>query len=175
VLAVAGDSERLAQVVGNLLANAAMHANPGGRLTVSGATVQGSVGLKVQDTGIGIALDILPHIFDLFVQEAQALDRSRGGRGLGREGFGTVGGVRGQVAQRWRDRALTGARDGEVAPRRGLDQHRRIDRRGQMRRQRLGAAAARGDARQRLRIAEERFGSIPAQRPGLDYVLVMHR
>jgi CheY-like chemotaxis protein len=70
-------------VVSNLLTNAAKYTPAGGHITVRGTEEQGRVVLRVRDTGIGIAPDVLPHVFDLFVQDRQALDRSQGGLGLG--------------------------------------------------------------------------------------------
>jgi signal transduction histidine kinase/ActR/RegA family two-component response regulator len=82
-LAVNGDPLRLAQVVSNLLANAAKYTEPGGRLTVAAEHVDGEVVLRVRDSGVGITPEMLPKVFDLFVQERQTLDRSQGGLGLG--------------------------------------------------------------------------------------------
>lgn len=82
-LAVEGDPTRLSQVVSNLLTNAAKYTPPGGHITLRGGEEQGYVVLRVRDTGIGIAPDVLPRVFDLFVQERQAIDRSQGGLGLG--------------------------------------------------------------------------------------------
>ncbi|HET9624795.1 MAG TPA: ATP-binding protein [Kofleriaceae bacterium] len=83
-LALDADPARLAQVVANLLTNAAKYTEPGGRITVTGARRDpGDIALVVRDTGIGIAPEMLPHVFDLFVQERQNLDRSQGGLGLG--------------------------------------------------------------------------------------------
>jgi signal transduction histidine kinase len=82
-LAVRGDPTRLGQVVSNLLTNAAKYTPPGGRVTVRASAEHGEVVLRVADTGIGIAPEVLPRIFDLFVQERHALDRSQGGLGLG--------------------------------------------------------------------------------------------
>jgi PAS domain S-box-containing protein len=80
---VRGDSIRLNQVVSNLLTNAAKYTAPGGRITVRATEERGEVVIRVRDTGIGIAADVLPRVFELFVQERQALDRSQGGLGLG--------------------------------------------------------------------------------------------
>jgi CheY-like chemotaxis protein len=77
------DPARLAQVVSNLLTNAAKYTEPGGTVTVVGSSEAGVVALSVRDTGIGIASEMLPRVFDLFIQEPQALDRSQGGLGLG--------------------------------------------------------------------------------------------
>jgi CheY-like chemotaxis protein len=82
-LPVRGDATRLSQVISNLLTNAAKYTQAGGHITVRAAEEQGQVVLRVRDTGIGIAPDVLPHVFDLFVQGRQALDRSQGGLGLG--------------------------------------------------------------------------------------------
>ena len=80
---VRGDSIRLNQVVSNLLTNAAKYTPPGGRITVRATEERGEIVIRVRDTGIGIAPDVLPSVFDLFVQERQAIDRSQGGLGLG--------------------------------------------------------------------------------------------
>src|SRR5689334_462857 len=82
-LPLRGDSTRLSQVVANLLTNAAKYTHAGGHITVRAAEDQGQVVVRVRDTGIGIAPDVLPHVFDLFLQGRQALDRSEGGLGLG--------------------------------------------------------------------------------------------
>jgi PAS domain S-box-containing protein len=82
-LAVRGDPTRLSQVVSNLLTNAAKYTPPGGRVGVHARQEDADVVLCVSDTGIGIAPDVLPYVFDLFVQERQAIDRSQGGLGLG--------------------------------------------------------------------------------------------
>lgn len=80
---VSGDCTRLAQVVGNLLHNARKFTNPGGQVGVQVAVEAETVVLTVQDTGIGIDEDTLPHIFEPFSQADRSLDRSRGGLGLG--------------------------------------------------------------------------------------------
>jgi len=82
-LAVDGDATRLAQVVANLVTNAAKYTPARGRIVVTGRRCEGTVSLRVRDSGIGISRDMLPHVFELFVQERQATDRSMGGLGLG--------------------------------------------------------------------------------------------
>jgi len=82
-LLVDGDPNRLAQIVSNLLANAAKYTEPGGRISVAAHREGSDVVLQVRDTGIGIAPEMLPRIFELFAQEEQSLDRSQGGLGLG--------------------------------------------------------------------------------------------
>jgi signal transduction histidine kinase len=82
-LAVSGDASRLAQVIANLLTNAAKYTPDGGHVSISAAREGGSVVVRVRDDGIGIAPEMLPRVFELFAQEPQAIDRSSGGLGLG--------------------------------------------------------------------------------------------
>ncbi|SEO05473.1 Signal transduction histidine kinase [Duganella sp. CF517] len=82
-LAVMADPGRCAQVLANLLTNAAKYTEPQGRLSVHAWRDGGHAVVAVRDNGIGIAPDMLASVFDLFVQERQALSRSRGGLGLG--------------------------------------------------------------------------------------------
>jgi signal transduction histidine kinase/DNA-binding response OmpR family regulator len=82
-LVVDVDRVRMAQVIANLLTNAAKYTMPGGRITVSAAREGHDVVVHVQDTGAGISADLLPHVFDLFVQARQTLARAQGGLGLG--------------------------------------------------------------------------------------------
>src|SRR5579883_2100153 len=77
------DSVRLAQVVGNLLTNAAKYTEANGRIWLTAERVGGEAVLKVRDSGIGIAPDMLPHVFELFVQVDHAATRSQGGLGIG--------------------------------------------------------------------------------------------
>ena len=78
-----GDPVRLAQVVGNLLTNSAKYTEPNGRIGLTAKRDGNEAVLRVQDTGIGIAPDMLPHIFELFVQVDHAATRSQGGLGIG--------------------------------------------------------------------------------------------
>jgi len=82
-LMVNGDRARLIQVFGNLLTNAAKYTDRGGSVTVTLSHDQQNAILSVQDTGIGIAEDMLPRIFDLFAQAPVALARAQGGLGIG--------------------------------------------------------------------------------------------
>ena len=82
-LIVQGDALRLAQVFTNLLTNAAKYTPQGGSVTILGERIEDRARIVIRDTGIGIRPEILPRVFDLFVQERQALDRSEGGLGLG--------------------------------------------------------------------------------------------
>jgi two-component system CheB/CheR fusion protein len=78
-----GDSTRLEQVISNLLNNAAKYTEPGGRIWLTAAREGTGVALRVKDTGIGLAPDMIPKIFDLFVQADRSLDRAQGGLGIG--------------------------------------------------------------------------------------------
>ncbi|MET0292548.1 MAG: response regulator [Steroidobacteraceae bacterium] len=80
---VMADPVRLAQVLLNLLTNAARYTEPGGRITVSAERHDDRIVLDVTDTGVGIRAEMLDTIFKLFVQEEQDLSRSQGGLGLG--------------------------------------------------------------------------------------------
>ena len=82
-LSVLGDEARLAQVVSNLLTNAAKYTPPGGHISLSARSDDSFVVLTVKDTGIGISAELLPHIFDVFIQGPRTADRAEGGLGLG--------------------------------------------------------------------------------------------
>jgi PAS domain S-box-containing protein len=80
---VSGDTTRLEQIVTNLLDNALKYTPGGGRIVVGTGVSGGEAILCVRDTGKGIEPELLPRVFDLFVQERQALDRAHGGLGVG--------------------------------------------------------------------------------------------
>ncbi|WP_020160228.1 MULTISPECIES: hybrid sensor histidine kinase/response regulator [Methylobacter] len=80
---VKGDHLRLAQVLSNLLNNASRYTDEGGLITLSVSQEEAMAVIKVRDTGIGIAPEMLPHIFDLFTQADGSLSHSRGGLGVG--------------------------------------------------------------------------------------------
>jgi PAS domain S-box-containing protein len=77
------DAARLEQVVVNLLANAAKYTDPGGHVRLTLQQEGDEAVLRVRDTGVGIAPDVLPRVFDLFSQAERSLDRSQGGLGIG--------------------------------------------------------------------------------------------
>jgi signal transduction histidine kinase/CheY-like chemotaxis protein len=81
--AVNGDSERLQQVVWNLLANAVKFTESGGEIRLEIARVGPNVRLSVHDTGQGITPDFLPYVFDRFRQADASASRRHGGLGLG--------------------------------------------------------------------------------------------
>jgi PAS domain S-box-containing protein len=82
-LCVEGDAVRLAQVISNLVNNAAKYSSPGAPIRIEAHDEGGAVVLRVRDSGIGIDPSVLAHVFEPFVQEPQALDRAQGGLGLG--------------------------------------------------------------------------------------------
>jgi PAS domain S-box-containing protein len=82
-LSVDGDEVRLAQVIANLLTNAAKFTERGGRIAIVAERSGGDVLVRVRDNGAGIAPELLPRVFDLFTQGQRTLDRSRGGLGIG--------------------------------------------------------------------------------------------
>jgi signal transduction histidine kinase len=80
---VTADPERLELVLGNLLDNAAKYTEPGGRVTVLVEATSAEVVLRVRDTGVGIAPEVLPFVFDPFVREGIPEVRPRRGSGVG--------------------------------------------------------------------------------------------
>ena len=80
---VDADMTRLAQVFLNLLNNAAKYSERGGRIQVHVELEEHDVLVAVRDTGIGIAADQLPHIFEMFTQVDESLEKSQGGLGIG--------------------------------------------------------------------------------------------
>jgi signal transduction histidine kinase len=77
------DPTRLAQLIGNLLNNACKFTAKGGRIWLRADVEADNVVLRVKDTGIGIAADQLPRIFDMFTQVDTSLERSQSGLGIG--------------------------------------------------------------------------------------------
>jgi signal transduction histidine kinase/DNA-binding response OmpR family regulator len=77
------DPARLAQIVSNLLSNAAKYTDDGGRIELSAASVGDFVELRVRDNGRGIRPEMLPQVFGLFVQSDRTLDMAQGGLGVG--------------------------------------------------------------------------------------------
>jgi PAS domain S-box-containing protein len=80
---LSADPLRLAQVLSNLLTNAAKYTDPGGEIRIAGRAANGAVEIDVTDTGIGIAREVLPDIFQMFSQVKATHDRSDGGLGIG--------------------------------------------------------------------------------------------
>jgi PAS domain S-box-containing protein len=92
---IEGDLTRLAQVLANLLNNAAKYTDDGGHIRLDAelegvavgnglAAGKGSmIAIRVRDTGLGVPPNLLPHVFDLFTQADRTLDRAEGGLGIG--------------------------------------------------------------------------------------------
>ena len=80
---VLGDAPRLVQALCNLLVNAARYTEPGGVITVAVERDGDDAIIRVRDTGVGIAPELLPNLFGMFVQGPRAIDRREGGLGLG--------------------------------------------------------------------------------------------
>lgn len=82
-LQVDADATRLTQVLSNLLNNSAKYTEKAGRIDLIVEQTESAVRLRVSDTGIGIAPEMLPRVFDLFLQAESSTDRSEGGLGAG--------------------------------------------------------------------------------------------
>src|SRR5690242_10516782 len=80
---VDADETRLSQVFANLLTNAAKYTDPGGHISVGLSSQRDQAVVVIRDDGIGIPPDILPKVFDLFVQGEQGSERTSGGLGVG--------------------------------------------------------------------------------------------
>jgi diguanylate cyclase (GGDEF)-like protein len=77
------DAARMAQVLSNLLTNAAKYSDPGGRITVTATMDTDRFVIAVRDAGIGIRADAMPGLFSMFAQLQSSLDRTEGGLGIG--------------------------------------------------------------------------------------------
>ncbi len=77
------DFVRVAQVLANLLNNAAKYTDPGGTISLAVRREGSHAVVSVRDTGVGIAADMLPNIFDMFAQGSRTIDRAQGGLGIG--------------------------------------------------------------------------------------------
>ncbi|RZA35818.1 MAG: response regulator [Lysobacteraceae bacterium] len=82
-IGIEGDPVRLTQVFANLLGNASKYTGDGGHIRLRAWRAEGEVVVEVSDNGSGIAPDMLPQIFDLFIQGPRSLARSEGGLGIG--------------------------------------------------------------------------------------------
>ncbi len=82
-ITLTADPTRFEQVLINLLTNALKYTDPGGEVRVSVEAAPGEAIVRVSDTGVGIAPEMLSRVFDLFAQADRSLDRSQGGLGIG--------------------------------------------------------------------------------------------
>ena len=83
VCRVAGDSKRLVQITANLLQNAAKYTNDGGLIKLVLSRSDQQLCFAISDNGIGMAAELVPHVFDLFTQAERTSDRTQGGLGIG--------------------------------------------------------------------------------------------
>jgi len=82
-LTAAADPTRVAQILSNVLGNAIKYTPEGGHINIDAKASDEMVSIAVTDTGIGMTADLVPRIFDLFVQGERGLDRREGGLGVG--------------------------------------------------------------------------------------------
>jgi signal transduction histidine kinase/DNA-binding response OmpR family regulator len=80
---VEGDRVRLQQIFENILINAGKYTEPGGRIDVSLSAEQGEALVRIRDTGVGIAPEMLPKIWEMFAQADSSSDRAKSGLGIG--------------------------------------------------------------------------------------------
>lgn len=81
--AVEADTTRFEQILVNLLTNAAKYTEVGGRITLVAEPEANALVIKIRDNGVGISSEMLPRVFEPFVQVEQTIDRSQGGLGIG--------------------------------------------------------------------------------------------
>lgn len=94
-----GDIVRLSQAFANLLNNAAKYMDRGGRVEITARKNGNEAIVTVKDTGIGIAPEMLPRVFDLFSQNADTLDRAQGGMGIGLSLVKNIVGMHGGIVK----------------------------------------------------------------------------
>jgi two-component system CheB/CheR fusion protein len=80
---VEGDRVRLQQILENLLLNAGKYTKPGGRIDVGLSVEQGEAVIRIRDTGVGIAPEMLPKIWEMFAQADTSPDHGKSGLGIG--------------------------------------------------------------------------------------------
>ena len=80
---IEGDAVRIEQIVSNIIGNAVKYTAPGGTIAITLDVDGDEVVLRVRDNGFGIASELLPRVFELFVQGERTLDRAQGGLGIG--------------------------------------------------------------------------------------------
>ena len=82
-LRLSGDETRLSQAIGNLLVNAAKYTPSGGSVVLDAAREGDEIVIAVRDNGDGMRPELLPRVFDLFVQGDRSIERAEGGLGIG--------------------------------------------------------------------------------------------
>ncbi len=119
---VVADPQRLRQAISNLLVNAVKYTTEGGSIWVKATLEAEDLVIRVQDTGIGIAPDVLPRIFDLFTQEPRASELVPGGLGVGLSIVNQIAELHGGVAQARSSGAGKGSEFALRLPRHGPSQ-----------------------------------------------------
>jgi PAS domain S-box-containing protein len=82
-ISLLADGTRLAQVLSNLLNNAAKYTPPGGRIELAVEASENAIVFRVKDNGVGISRELMPRLFDMFAQGRGTLDHAQGGLGIG--------------------------------------------------------------------------------------------
>ena len=162
------DALRMAQVIGNLINNAAKYTPAGGRIEIGLAVEDDEAVLRVTDNGVGIPRDMLEHVFDMFAQVDRTLDQSQGGLGIGLslvQRLVTLHGGRVAAESAGRDQGSTFT---IRLPRVAIDAGAAGDDRGRGQ----GAPDAGADAAT-LAAAHGQGGAAPARRAGKPRVLVV--
>src|SRR3954469_15565916 len=98
-----GDSARLAQIFGNLLTNACKYTEREGRIGITVSPGRTDVAISIKDSGVGIPQDMLPLVFDMFVQVGRTIERTEGGLGIGLSLAKRLGGLYGGTLTVQRD------------------------------------------------------------------------
>ena len=104
------DPTRLAQVFSNLLNNAAKYTPEGGDISLTAEREGNEIVVGIQDTGVGIPAEVLPHVFDMFTQADRSLDRAQGGLGIGLTLARKIVQVHGGAVQAYSDGANKGSK-----------------------------------------------------------------
>ena len=154
------DETRFEQIVGNLVGNALRFTPAGGQIEVALRAADGLAVLRVRDSGIGIAPEMLARVFDLFVQGERSADRGSGGLGLGLTLVRRIAELHGGSVEAWSDGPGRGSeftvRLPAMAPPTGLAARSRADGDGAARR--ILVVEDNADAREMLRIVLELAG-----------------
>ena len=154
------DETRFEQIVGNLVGNALRFTPAGGQIEVALRAADGLAVLRVRDSGIGIAPEMLARVFDLFVQGERSADRGSGGLGLGLTLVRRIAELHGGSVEAWSDGQGCGSeftvRLPAMAPPAGLAARSRADGDGAARR--ILVVEDNADAREMLRLVLELAG-----------------
>lgn len=107
---ISGDQTRMVQVLANLIINAAKYTPNGGNIAIELTADEKRACLSVEDDGIGIAPELLPHVFELFTQAERSIDRTQGGLGIGLALVKSLVEIHGGTVKALSDRSKPGSR-----------------------------------------------------------------